>query len=103
MHLGVLRGLAAGAARPDDTRLSGAAGGRDAIQSDLDQLEKWAHVDLRRFNETGCKVLPLGRGNPRCEHRLGELPESSPAEKDLEDRLDEKLDNFTLGCITRGR
>jgi len=45
----------------DDIKLNGAVAtleGREAIQRDLDRLEKWAHVYLMRFN----KMLHLGGG-----------------------------------------
>ncbi|KAJ7400650.1 hypothetical protein BTVI_103420 [Pitangus sulphuratus] len=81
--------------------------GRDAIQRDLDSLERWAYINFMKFNKVKCKVLHVGWGNHKNKYRLGrEWIESKSEEKDLM-LFDKKLDitqkaRNTLGCIKTG-
>ncbi|PKU47288.1 rna-directed dna polymerase from mobile element jockey-like [Limosa lapponica baueri] len=99
----------------DDTKLGGGAHmpeGCAGIQRDLDRLEKCADRNLMQFKKGKCKVLHLGRNNPRHQYMLGAAQlESSFAEKSLGVLVDTKLNmsqhcalaakkaNGILGCI----
>ena len=47
----------------NDTKLCDAVDtleGRDAIQRDLDKLERWIRANLLKFNKAKCKILYMG-------------------------------------------
>lgn len=58
----------------NNTNLSGAVDAlheRDVIQRDPDRPERWAHVNVMKFNKTKCKILHLGQGNSKHNYRMG--------------------------------
>jgi len=85
----------------DNTKLSvevDVLEGSDTIQRDLDRLERSACENLLEFIKAKCKVLHMGRRNPKHKYRLGgEWIESNPTKKDLRVLVDEKL-NMTQQC-----
>ncbi|GAB0203942.1 mitochondrial enolase superfamily member 1 [Grus japonensis] len=101
----------------DDTKLGGVADtpeGCTAIQQDLDRLESWAERNQMKFKKGNCRVLHLGRNNPKHQYRLGaDLLGSTIVEKDLGVLVDNKLSmsqqcalmakkaNGILGCIKK--
>ena len=57
----------------NDTKLGGVAATPDgcaAMQRDLDRLENGAERSIMKLNMGKCKVLPVGRNNPRHQYML---------------------------------
>ncbi|KAM6233177.1 mitochondrial enolase superfamily member 1 [Porphyrio hochstetteri] len=58
----------------DDIKLCGKVDtleGRDAIQRDLDRLERWGHANCMKFNNAKCKVLHCGSGQSQAQLQAG--------------------------------
>ncbi|GAB0205951.1 mitochondrial enolase superfamily member 1 [Grus japonensis] len=79
----------------DDTKLGGVADtpeGCAAIQRDWDKPENWAKRNHMKFSKGKCRVLHLGKNNPRHQYRLEvDLLGSSTVVKDLGTLVNNKL------------
>ncbi|PKU47478.1 rna-directed dna polymerase from mobile element jockey- hypothetical protein [Limosa lapponica baueri] len=100
----------------DNTKLCCAVNmleGRDAIQRDLDRLQRSGHENLMKFNKAKCKVPYVDQGNPKHKYRLGREWIESSHEEELRVLVAGKLNmswqcalaaqkaNCILGCIKR--
>ncbi|PKU38914.1 rna-directed dna polymerase from mobile element jockey-like [Limosa lapponica baueri] len=86
----------------NNTKLCGAVDtleGRDAIEKDLDRLDRWACANFMTLKKAKCKVLQMCWGNPKHKYGLGgKWLQSSPEENDLGVLVDEKL-NMNQYCV----
>lgn len=61
-------------------------------------MKDWANKNLRKFIKDKCKVLYLGKHNPRVQHRLGlTWLGTSSVGRDLAILVDDKL-NMSEQC-----
>ena len=55
-----------------DTKLGRMAGTPEvcaAIQQDLDRLESWAPINVKRFNKSKCRIFSLGRSSSKYQYK----------------------------------
>jgi len=71
----------------DDTKIWGRVNSKEEVllmQEDLKKLSEWSEKNAMPFNVTKCKVMHVGRKNPRQEYILkGQILSSIKEEKDL--------------------
>ena len=79
----------------DDTKMAmivNNAEDGNIFQKDIDKLHEWATRWAMEFNQAKCKVMHLGRNNPRIEYKMGgvELAETEE-ERDLGVMVDSSM------------
>ena len=70
------------------------ANGREALQKDLNSVIEWANKWKMEFNVDKCKVMHLGKSNPKNNYKMAAVNlEETVEERDLGVLIDNKL-NF---------
>ena len=63
------------------------------LQEDINSLNEWTNDWLVKFNESKCKVMHLGKNNPKFDYKLNEVTlDKTELEKDLGIFITSKLD-----------
>lgn len=76
----------------DDTKLYSSAKNYNIIQSDLDKLHDWSTTWQLHFNTDKCKVLHIGKSNPKYSYNISNIQlDTCSSEKDLGVLFDNKL------------
>ena len=67
--------------------------GQSALQRDLVRVHEWAERWKMKFNVEKCKIMHIGRRNPRSKYAMGGVElQATSAERDLGITIDDKLD-----------
>ena len=76
----------------DDTKIYQVSANSDKLQEDINQVRQWSEKWQLPFNETKCKVLHIGPGNPLQTYSMQDRTlESTSLEKDLGVQMDQDL------------
>ena len=79
----------------DDTKIYASVdsiSGKEELQDSIDRLQKWSEDWQIKFNSTKCKVLHIGKNNPKYEYFMNGMKlEETTAEKDLGVVVDSNL------------
>ena len=92
----------------DDTKIYESTDKHELIQQDLLNLLDWSDKWNLKFNASKCKVLHIGRTNPRypyfMDREMTQELEHTKEEKDVGVTFDEKLsfDAHIQKCINKG-
>ena len=86
----------------DDTKVFDKPCSRDTLRKDpeISCMNSWSSKWLLKFNETKCKMMHVGKNNPRNDYRIGNvLLEKVAEERDPGVRLSQDLLKPSLKCV----